>query len=80
MERTTSSPQAYRYGLSILRLNRFIIGTDLGGKELRWRVTAGIVGRNVDKAVDVVLGNGIGNALNTVHMDIGVGEVPFSNQ
>lgn len=80
MERATSSPQAYRYGLSILQLNQFITETDLGGKELRWRVTAGIVGGNVDKAVDIVLGNGIGNALSTVHMDIGVGEVPNSNQ
>jgi hypothetical protein len=50
--------------------------TDLGSEELGGRVPAGIVGGNVNEAVDIVLGDSIRNALNTVHMDILVGEVP----
>lgn len=50
--------------------------TNLGGKELRGRVPAGIVGGNVDEAVHVVLGDSLGDALSTVNVHVGVGEVP----
>jgi hypothetical protein len=50
--------------------------TDLGSEVLRGRVPAGIVGGNVNEAVDIVLGDSIRDALNTVDMDILVGEVP----
>jgi hypothetical protein len=50
--------------------------TDLGGKVLRGRVTAGVVGRNVNETVDIVLGDSIGDALDTVNVDILVGEIP----
>jgi hypothetical protein len=49
---------------------------DLGSEVLGRRVTASVVGRNVDEAVDIVLGNSIGNTLDTVDVDILVGEVP----
>ena len=44
--------------------------TDLGSEVLGGRVPAGIVGGNVNEAVDIVLGDSIRDALNTVHMDI----------
>lgn len=50
--------------------------TDLGSEILRGRVTAGVVRRNVNETVDIVLGNGVGNALNTVNVNVLVGEVP----
>lgn len=49
---------------------------DLGGEVLGRRVTASVVGRNVDEAVDIVLGNSIGNTLDTVDVNVLVGEVP----
>lgn len=49
---------------------------DLGGEVLGRRVAVSVVGRNVDEAVDIVLGNSIGNTLDTVDVDILVGEVP----
>lgn len=75
MERTTSSPQAYSC-VSISILRRYSQSTNLGGKELRGRVPAGIVRGNVDEAVHVVLGDSLGDALSTVNVHVGVGEVP----
>lgn len=49
---------------------------DLGGEVLGRRVTVSVVGRNVNEAVDIVLGNSIGNTLDTVDVDVFVGEVP----
>lgn len=49
---------------------------DLGGEVLGRRVTASVVRGNVDEAVDVVLGNSIGNTFDTVDVDVLVGEVP----
>lgn len=50
--------------------------TDLGRKVLGRRVPAGVVGRDVDEAVNVVLGNSLNDALRTVDVDVSVGEVP----
>jgi len=50
--------------------------TNLGGEELRGRVPAGVVRRDVDESVHIVLGNGLGNALSTIDVHVGVGEVP----
>ena len=49
---------------------------NLGGEVLGRRVTASVVGRNVDEAVDIVFGNGIGNTFDTVDVDVLVREVP----
>lgn len=49
---------------------------NLGTEVLGRRVTASVVGRNVDEAVDIVLGNSVGNTFDTVDVDILVGEVP----
>lgn len=65
------------YVASVHRISRHIAySTNLGGKELRRRVPAGIVGGNVDEAVHVVLGNSLGDALGTVNVHVDVGEVP----
>lgn len=76
MERTTSSPQACSCISICMYGTTPAISTNLGGKELRWRVPAGIVGGNVDEAVHVVLGDSLGDALSTVNVHVGVGEVP----
>ena len=49
---------------------------NLGTEVLGRRVTAGIVRGNVDEAVDIILGDSIGNTLNTINVDILVREVP----
>ena len=49
---------------------------DLGSKILGRRVTARVVGGNVNETVDIVLGDSIGDALDTVDVDILVSEVP----
>lgn len=51
--------------------------TNLGGEVLRGRVPAGVVGRDVDESVHIVLGNGLGDALSTINVDVGVREVPI---
>jgi hypothetical protein len=77
MERTISSPQAYScVSISVYVTHITTIATNLGGKELRGRVPAGIVGGNVDEAVHVVLGDSLGDALSAVNVHVGVGEVP----
>ena len=48
----------------------------LGRVELGDVVRVGVVGRDVDESVYIVLGNGVGNALRTLHMDILEREVP----
>lgn len=76
MERTTSSPQAY-IPHQYLRIRRFTaLSANLGCKELRRRVSAGIVGGDVDEAIHVVLGDSLGDALGAVNVHVGVGEVP----
>jgi hypothetical protein len=49
---------------------------NLGGEVLGRRVTASVVGRNVNEAVDIVLGDSIGNTFDTIDVDVLVGEVP----
>ena len=34
----------------------------------------------MDKSVNVVLGNSLGDALGAIHVDVGVGEVPIYGQ
>ena len=48
----------------------------LGLEEFRGRVLGGIVGRNMDESVNVVLGDSLGDTLRTVNVDVLVGEVP----
>lgn len=72
--RTTSSPHAYI--LSALHSGIFLLDTDLSGKVLGGRVTAGIVRGNMNETINIVLGDSIGDALDTVNVDILVGEVP----
>lgn len=50
--------------------------TDLGSEVLGGRVLVSVVRRNVHEAVDIVFSSSLCNTLNTVDVDIGVGEVP----
>ena len=51
--------------------------TNLGGEVLRGRIPAGIVGRDVDESVHIVLSNGLGDALSTINVDVSEREVPI---
>lgn len=53
-----------------------IMETDLGSEVLGGRVLVSVVRRNVHEAVDIVFRSSIRNTLNTVDINIGVGEVP----
>jgi hypothetical protein len=50
--------------------------TNLGGEVLGGRVPVGVVGGDVDESVYIVLGNGVGDALSTINVDVSEGEVP----
>lgn len=50
--------------------------TDLGRKVLGRRIPAGVVGRDVNETINVVLGDRLNDALSTVDVDVSVGEVP----
>jgi hypothetical protein len=47
----------------------------LGGEVLGGRVPAGVVRGDVDESVHIVLGNGLGDALSTINVDVSEGEV-----
>lgn len=50
--------------------------TDLGSEVLGGRVLVSVVRRNVHEAVDIVFRSSLRNTLDTIDVDIGVGEVP----
>lgn len=50
--------------------------TNLGREVLGGGILVRVVGRDVDETVDIVFGSGLNDALHTVNVDIGVGEVP----
>ncbi len=47
-----------------------LLSTGLGSEELRWRIWIGIVRRDVDETVNIVLGDCISDPLGSLNMDI----------
>lgn len=47
-----------------------LLTPSLCGEELGGGVGVGIVGRDVDVAVDIILGHGLGDALGSLHMNV----------
>lgn len=47
-----------------------LLSSRLSSEELGWRVWVCVVGRNVNEAIDVVLGDGISNSLSALNVDI----------
>lgn len=69
------TPGLFRVSILAYRMGRL---SDLGREVLGGRVAAGVVGRDVDEAVHIVLGNGLGDALSTINVDVSQGEVPVA--
>lgn len=51
-------------------------GVYLGGKELGGGLGVRIIRGDLDESVNIVLGNGLGDSLGALDMNIGISEVP----
>ena len=50
--------------------------TDLSGEEFGRRVSAGVVGRDVNVSVNIILGGSLNDTLYAVDVHVGIGKVP----
>jgi len=75
MERASISPWPYDRGSELLVSGRnrcsYLRSEELGG-----RVDIRVVGGDMDEPVDIVFGNGLGDPLGSLDVDILVREVP----